>query len=157
MPGAASVFSVRSALGAQLVVAFLFAIRVTAPREIAVADAVQDFITLSISVLVESLPFVMLGIGLGGGAALGAATGAFRHASNNAVSAARGPVFAWGDAACLRVRERAVSPRAGCSGIAVPDAITFLLGAPILNPITIVVTYQAFGFFPLIHRSALCD
>ena len=31
-------------------------------------------------------------------------------------------------------------------GIAVPDAITFLLAAPILNPITIVVTYQAFGF-----------
>jgi uncharacterized membrane protein YraQ (UPF0718 family) len=28
-------------------------------------------------------------------------------------------------------------------GIAVPDAITFLLAAPILNPITIVVTYQA--------------
>jgi uncharacterized protein len=31
-------------------------------------------------------------------------------------------------------------------GVAVPDAITFLLAAPILNPITIVVTYQAFGF-----------
>jgi uncharacterized membrane protein YraQ (UPF0718 family) len=31
-------------------------------------------------------------------------------------------------------------------GVAVPEAITFLLAAPILNPITIVVTYQAFGF-----------
>ena len=27
-----------------------------------------------------------------------------------------------------------------------PETITFLLAAPILNPITIVVTYQAFGF-----------
>ena len=63
-PGAASVLNVRRALGALLVVAVLFAIRVTAPREIALGDAVQDFITLSISVLIESLPFVMLGIGL---------------------------------------------------------------------------------------------
>jgi uncharacterized protein len=62
--GVASVFSVRRALLALVVVAFLFAIRVTAPREIALSDAVQDFITLSISVLIESLPFVMLGIGL---------------------------------------------------------------------------------------------
>jgi uncharacterized membrane protein YraQ (UPF0718 family) len=47
-----------------LVVASLFAIRVTAPGEIALTDALQDFITLSISVLIESLPFVMVGIGL---------------------------------------------------------------------------------------------
>ena len=31
-------------------------------------------------------------------------------------------------------------------GLSVSDAMTFLLAAPILNPITIVVTYQAFGF-----------
>ena len=63
-PGAASVFNVRRALCAVLVVASLFAIRVTAPGEIALTDALQDFITLSISVLIESLPFVMVGIGL---------------------------------------------------------------------------------------------
>src|SRR4030095_11086373 len=62
--GAASVFTVRRALLALVVVAVLFAIRVTAPTEIGLSDALQDFITLSISVLIESLPFVMLGIGL---------------------------------------------------------------------------------------------
>jgi hypothetical protein len=63
-PRAASVLNVRRALGALLVVVILFAIRVPAPKEIALADTLQDFITLSISVLIESLPFVMLGIGL---------------------------------------------------------------------------------------------
>src|SRR4029434_6990250 len=41
-----------------------FGIRVTAPTEIGLSDALRDFFTLSISVLIESLPFVMLGIGL---------------------------------------------------------------------------------------------
>jgi uncharacterized membrane protein YraQ (UPF0718 family) len=31
-------------------------------------------------------------------------------------------------------------------GLSVADSLTFLLAAPILNPITILVTYQAFGF-----------
>jgi uncharacterized protein len=55
---------VRRGLLAVVVVAILFAIRVTAPEQIELTDALQDFITLSISVLIESLPFVMLGIGL---------------------------------------------------------------------------------------------
>ena len=63
-PRAASVLSVRRGLLAVVVVAILFAIRVTAPEQIGLADALQDFITFSVSVLIESLPFVMLGIGL---------------------------------------------------------------------------------------------
>ena len=63
-PGAASVLNVRRGLLAVVAVAILFAIRVTAPRPIELTDALRDFITLSISVLIESLPFVMLGIGL---------------------------------------------------------------------------------------------
>ena len=62
--GPASVLNVRRGLLAVVVVAILFAIRVTAPKQIELTDALQDFITLSISVLIESLPFVMLGIGL---------------------------------------------------------------------------------------------
>jgi len=31
-------------------------------------------------------------------------------------------------------------------GLSVPESVTFLLAAPILNPVTAVVTYQAFGF-----------
>src|SRR4029453_19420639 len=63
-PGATSVLNVRRGLLAVVVVAILFAIRVTAPERIELTDALQDFITFSISVLIESLPFVMLGIGL---------------------------------------------------------------------------------------------
>jgi uncharacterized protein len=158
MPGAASVFSVRSALGALLVVAFLFAIRVTAPREIAVADAVQDFITLSISVLVESLPFVMLGIGLSVVVQLWVPQRVLFGMLPTTPFLRRAALSLLG--VMLPVCECENVPLARglvVRGIAVPDAITFLLGAPILNPITIVVTYQAFGFFPLIHRSALCD
>lgn len=145
--GAASVFSGRRALGALLVVAFLFAVRVTAPRQIALGDAVQDFITLSISVLIESLPFVMLGIGLSVVVQLWVPqrvlfgmlprTPVLRRAALSLLGVML-PVCECGNVPLARglvVR-----------GIAVPDAITFLLAAPILNPITIVVTYQAFGF-----------
>ena len=36
-----------------VVVAILFALRVTAPEQIELTDTLQDFITLSISVLIE--------------------------------------------------------------------------------------------------------
>lgn len=49
---------------ALVAVGVLVLIRVTAPTEINLADALQDMITLSVSVIIESLPFVFLGIGL---------------------------------------------------------------------------------------------
>jgi uncharacterized protein len=146
-PGAASVFSVCRALGALLVVAFLVAIRVTAPREIAVADAVQDFITLSISVLIESLPFVMLGIGLSVAVQLWVPQRVLFGMLPRTPFLRRAALSLLG--VMLPVCECGNVPLARglvVRGIAVPDAITFLLAAPILNPITVVVTYQAFGF-----------
>ena len=145
--GAASVLSVRRGLLAVVVVTLLFAIRVTAPKQIELTDALQDFITLSISVLIESLPFVMLGIGLSVVVQLWVPqrvlfgilprTPILRRAALSLLGVLL-PVCECGNVPLARglvVR-----------GIAVPDAITFLLAAPILNPITIVVTYQAFGF-----------
>ena len=133
-PAAASVLNVRRALGGLLVVASLFAIRVSAPREIALGDAVQDFITLSISVLVESLPFVMLGIGLSVVVQLWVPqrvlfgmlprTPILRRAALSLLGVML-PVCECGNVPLARglvVR-----------GIAVPDAITFLLAAPILK------------------------
>jgi uncharacterized protein len=146
-PGAASVFSVRRALCALLVVAFLVAIRVTAPREIALGDAVQDFITLSISVLIESLPFVMLGIGLSVVVQLWVPQRVLFGMFPRTPFLRRAALSLLG--VMLPVCECGNVPLARglvVRGIAVPDAITFLLAAPILNPITIVVTYQAFGF-----------
>jgi uncharacterized membrane protein YraQ (UPF0718 family) len=145
--GAASGISVRRALFALVVVATLFAIRVTAPRELALGDALQDFITLSISVLIESLPFVMLGIGLSVVVQLWVPQWVLFRMLPRTPVLRRATLSLLG--VLLPVCECGNVPLARglvVRGIAVPDAITFLLAAPILNPITIVVTYQAFGF-----------
>jgi uncharacterized membrane protein YraQ (UPF0718 family) len=146
-PGDASVLNVRRALCAVLVVASLFAIRVAAPRQIALTDALQDFITLSISVLIESLPFVMLGIGLSVAVQLWVPQQVLFGMLPRTPVLRRAALSLFG--VMLPVCECGNVPLARglvARGIAVPDAITFLLAAPILNPITIVVTYQAFGF-----------
>src|SRR4029450_10881403 len=106
-----------------------------------------DFITLSISVLIESLPFVMLGTGLSVVVQLWVPqrvlfgmlprTPVLRRAALSLLGVML-PVCECGNVPLARGLV--------ARGIAVPDAITFLLAAPILNPITIVVTYQAFGF-----------
>jgi uncharacterized protein len=145
--GAASVFTVRRALLALVVVAVLFAIRVTAPTEIGLSDALQDFITLSISVLIESLPFVMLGIGLSVAVQLWVPQRVLFRMLPRTPVLRRAALSLLG--VMLHVCECGNVPLARglvVRGIAVPDAITFLLAAPILNPITIMVTYQAFGF-----------
>src|SRR4030095_4543342 len=143
--GVASVFSVRRALLALVVVAVLFVIRVTAPREFGLSDAVQDFITLSISVLIESLPFVMLGIGLSVAVQLWVPQRVLFRMLPRTPLLRRAALSLLG--VMLPVCECGNVPLARglvVCGVAVADSITFLLAAPILNPITIVVTYQAF-------------
>jgi len=129
------------------VLAVLFAVRITAPTELDLGDALQDLLTLSISVIIESLPFVMLGIGLSVVVqiwlpqrllfAILPRTPVLRRATLSLLGVLF-PVCECGNVPLARgliVR-----------GISVSDAMTFLLAAPILNPITILVTYQAFGF-----------
>jgi uncharacterized protein len=146
-PRGPSVLSVRRGLLAVVVVAILFAIRVTAPEQIELTDALQDFITFSISVLVESLPFVMLGIGLSVVVQLWVPQRVLFGILPRTPFLRRGALSLLG--VLFPVCECGNVPLARglvVRGVAVPDAITFLLAAPILNPITIVVTYQAFGF-----------
>src|SRR5687767_9380651 len=45
-----------------LVIGMLYALRATAPAELRLDDVVQDALTLAVSVVIESLPFVILGI-----------------------------------------------------------------------------------------------
>ena len=145
--GSASVLNVRRGLLAVVVVAILFAIRVTAPKQIELTDALQDFITFSISVLIESLPFVMLGIGLSVVVQLWVPQRVLFGILPRTPFLRRGALSLLG--VLFPVCECGNVPLARglvVRGVAVPDAITFLLAAPILNPITIVVTYQAFGF-----------
>jgi uncharacterized membrane protein YraQ (UPF0718 family) len=130
-------------------IAALFLLRaVTADVDgLALPDRAQDFLTLSISVIVESMPFVILGIVL---------------------SIA---VRVWiPDAWIVRVLPRNAFLRRVCisfigmflpvcecgnvplarglivKGFTVSESMTFLLAAPIINPITIITTHQAFGF-----------
>lgn len=129
-------------------IAALFAVRVvTAGADIPLPNQLQDLLTLSISVIVESLPFVVLGIALSILVQVWLPEAwLIRYLPRNpalrrlAISALGVffPVCECGNvplARGLMVR-----------GFSVSDSMTFLLAAPIINPITIITTYQAFGW-----------
>ena len=107
----------------------------------------QDGLTLTLSVLIESLPFVALGVVLSIAIQVWVPAHVIhRHAAEARVAAAAGARGARHADPGVRVRQRAV--RAGPddarrSHRATPSA--FLVAAPIVNPIVIVTTHQAFG------------
>lgn len=107
----------------------------------------QDVLTLAISLLVESLPFIVLGI------ALSIAVQVFVPESWLVSWLPRNPfgrraiVSLFG--MFLPVCECGNVPLARGlmgRGYSVGDSMTFLLAAPIVNPVTIITTHQAFGF-----------
>ncbi|MGV8857419.1 permease [Rhodoglobus sp.] len=107
----------------------------------------QDLLTLATSVIIESLPFVVLGI------VLSIVVQAWLPDDLLMRYLPQRPVFRraiislFGIA--LPVCECGNVPLARglvLKGFSVPEAMTFLLAAPIINPITILTTYQAFGF-----------
>ena len=135
-------------LGIALVLAFV-GIRVLAPDAVGglLSNSVQDFFTLSISVVIESLPFVFLGILLSIAVQVWLPEGfLLRHLPRNAI-ARRITISMLG--VLLPVCECGNVPLARgliLRGLTVGEAMTFLLAAPILNPVTIITTYQAFGW-----------
>lgn len=135
-------------LGIALVLVFV-AIRVLAPESVGdvLSNTVQDFFTLSISVVIESLPFVFLGIILSIVVQVWLPDGfLLRHLPRNAV-ARRVTISLLG--VLLPVCECGNVPLARgliLRGLTVGESMTFLLAAPILNPVTIITTYQAFGW-----------
>jgi uncharacterized membrane protein YraQ (UPF0718 family) len=124
------------------------ALRGLSPSEGAwLPDAISDFVTLTLSVVIESLPFVFLGILL----SIVVQVWLPQHVLHRVLP--RNPA----------VRRLAISllgvllPVCECGnvplarglmirGFSVPESITFLLAAPILNPVTIITTYQVFGW-----------
>jgi uncharacterized membrane protein YraQ (UPF0718 family) len=135
-------------LGALLVVS-MFALRTWSPQPSAggLPSALQDFFTLSISVLVESLPFVFLGVLLSILVQVWLPATLFdrilpqRPVFRRAVMSLMGvllPVCECGNVPLARGLI--------LRGLTVSESITFLLAAPILNPVTIITTYQAFGW-----------
>ena len=107
----------------------------------------QDGLTLAISVLIESLPFVALGVVLSIVVQVWVPPGVIERWM---------PRRAWARRAVLSLLGMIV-PVCECGnvpfargllmrGFSVPETLTFLIAAPIVNPIVILTTHQAFGF-----------
>ncbi|MHC2186988.1 permease [Rathayibacter agropyri] len=138
----------RVTLGVALVAA-LVATRLLAPDSTgdALSDALRDFLTLSISVVIESLPFVFLGIVLSIAVQLWVPEAVLLRILPKRALPRRLVISLLG--VLLPVCECGNVPLARgliVKGLSVSESMTFLLAAPIVNPITIVTTYQAFGW-----------
>lgn len=107
----------------------------------------QDGLTLAISVLIESLPFVALGVVLSILVQVWVPPGVIERWM---------PRRAWARRMVLSLLGMLV-PVCECGnvpfargllmrGFTVPETLTFLIAAPIVNPIVIITTHQAFGF-----------
>ncbi|MEA4943408.1 MAG: permease [Propionicimonas sp.] len=110
-------------------------------------DAGRDFVTLSVSVFVESLPFVLLGIGISILVQVWVPDRVWQRLLPRNPAGRRLLLSVLG--VFLPVCECGNVPLARglmMRGLGVGDALTFLLAAPVLNPVTIITTYQAFGF-----------
>lgn len=130
-------------------VLLLLSVRLFAPAETgeALSDGVRDGITLAISVVIESLPFVFLGIVLSIAVQLFLPADFLMRRLPRTPWLRRAVVSLFG--VLLPVCECGNVPLARglmLRGLSVGESMTFLLAAPILNPVTIVVTYQAFGW-----------
>ncbi|AZS45182.1 Putative two-component membrane permease complex subunit [Microbacterium oleivorans] len=103
--------------------------------------------TLALSVLIESLPFVMLGVILSIVVQVWVPPGVIERWM---------PRNPWGRRAVLSLLGMLI-PVCECGnvpfarglmmrGFSVAETLTFLVAAPIVNPIVIITTHQAFGF-----------
>ncbi|WP_345800925.1 permease [Microbacterium sp. AZCO] len=130
-------------------VGLLFAVDALAPQLFAVSlpTRAQDGLTLALSVLIESLPFVVLGVVLSIVVQVWVPPGVLERWM---------PRRAWARRAVLSLLGMIV-PVCECGnvpfargllmrGFSVPETLTFLIAAPIVNPIVIITTHQAFGF-----------
>lgn len=110
-------------------------------------DRLQDGITLALSVLVESMPFVVLGIVLSIGVRVWLPEAWIVRVLPRTPWLRRVVVSLIG--MFLPVCECGNVPLARglmVRGLTVAESMTFLFAAPIINPITIITTHQAFGF-----------
>ncbi len=131
------------------VIAALFVIDAFVPALFADAlpTRAQDGLTLAISVLIESMPFVALGVVLSIVVQVWVPPGVIERWM---------PKRAWARRAVLALLGMFI-PVCECGnvpfargllmrGFRVSDTMTFLIAAPIVNPIVIITTNAAFGF-----------
>jgi uncharacterized membrane protein YraQ (UPF0718 family) len=121
------------------------------PSGLALPNKLQDFITLTLSVVVEALPFVIFGALVSVGIRLLATTQRFIQRLPKQPLLRRLCISLLGS--FMPVCECGNMPVARgmvISGLSVAESTTFLLAAPIVNPITALTTYQAFRLDPSI-------
>ena len=119
-------------------------------------NRVQDLLTLSISVIIESLPFVILGIALSILVQVWVPDRWIMRILPRNAFLRRASISFLG--IFLPVCECGNVPLARgliVKGFTVSESMTFLLAAPIVNPITILTTGQAFGFDSWIFAARL--
>lgn len=107
----------------------------------------QDGLTLAISVLIESLPFVVLGVVLSIVVQVWVPPGVIERWMPRTPWLRRAVLSMFG--MFIPVCECGNVPFARgllMRGFSVPETLTFLIAAPIVNPIVILTTHQAFGF-----------
>ncbi|KZE33025.1 permease [Microbacterium sp. T32] len=131
-----------------LVVVALFLIDAFAPTFFAapLPTRAQDGLTLALSVLIESLPFVVLGVLLSIIVQVWVPPGAIERWMPRAPWARRAVLSLLG--MLIPVCECGNVPFARgllMRGFGVSDTLTFLVAAPIVNPIVIISTNAAFG------------
>ncbi|GAA3027402.1 uncharacterized membrane protein YraQ (UPF0718 family) [Microbacterium dextranolyticum] len=135
------------ALGIGIVVVVALIVLTLVSPGPALPTRLQDGLTLSISVLIESMPFVVLGVLLSIVVQVWVPPGAIERWM---------PRRAWSRRMVLSLLGMLV-PVCECGnvpfarglmmrGFTVPETLTFLIAAPIVNPIVIITTHQAFGF-----------
>lgn len=107
----------------------------------------QDGLTLAISVLIEAMPFVMLGVLLAVIVEVWVPAGAIERWLPRHPALRRAALSLLG--MLIPVCECGNVPFARgllMRGFTVQDTLTFLMAAPIVNPIVIITTHQAFGW-----------
>jgi uncharacterized membrane protein YraQ (UPF0718 family) len=135
-------------LGAAAVVA-LFLIDLLLPGLFSdpLPSRAQDGLTLALSVLIEAMPFVILGVAL----SIAVQVWVPPHVIERLL-----PRAGWARRAVLSLLGMVI-PVCECGnvpfarglmmrGLSAAEALTFLVAAPIVNPIVIVTTHQAFGW-----------
>ncbi len=113
----------------------------------ALPGALQDGLTLATSVFIESMPFVVLGVVLSVVVQVWLPDRLIERLMPRRPWARRMALSLLG--VLLPVCECGNVPLARglvSRGMSPAESVTFLLAAPILNPITIITTYQAFGW-----------
>lgn len=134
-------------LGAGLVVAVLLRQQVTA-HEVD-HPGFQTWATVFVSVCVQALPFLVLGVALSAALTAFVPAEAIRRALPR--TAARAVPVAGAAGAILPGCECASVPLAGSlisRGVPAPAALAFLLAAPAINPVVVVATVVAFPGHP---------